>query len=324
MHSIALFGRLGEIAAEYLRKGSQVFVEGKLRTRKWQDKQEMTGLPPRSLPTTCRCWAAGQAAGWWNERGARIEAPGAVHRPATTTISRRHRRRRAARKIRRRHPLLGKLCTRVTCKNNLPRRAVNSSRSCAATARIYNDTRSCTASPEGDLHLSKGSMNGEHSLCRPRLKALAQPAGVVTSEEIGEYPRGLLRKLIDEKNARPAARHRSCRRAGFATRQVDRTDAPSLPSSRRTPARGTEPVGSSPGCRVPDPPCRPDDSRSTIRESSLDCARRPDTPASSRHRSLSARAAPPSQQGGLVEEVGIVCDQCLGEGSGCARKYQCQ
>src|SRR5882724_4017362 len=38
-HSIALFGRLCEIAAEYLRKGSQVFVEGKLRTRKWQDKQ---------------------------------------------------------------------------------------------------------------------------------------------------------------------------------------------------------------------------------------------------------------------------------------------
>ena len=38
-HSIALFGRLGEIASEYLRKGSQVFIEGKLRTRKWQDKQ---------------------------------------------------------------------------------------------------------------------------------------------------------------------------------------------------------------------------------------------------------------------------------------------
>jgi single-strand DNA-binding protein len=38
-HSVALFGRLGEVAAEYLRKGSQVFVEGKLRTRKWQDKQ---------------------------------------------------------------------------------------------------------------------------------------------------------------------------------------------------------------------------------------------------------------------------------------------
>ena len=38
-HRVALFGRLAEIAAEYLRKGSQVYIEGSLRTRKWQDKQ---------------------------------------------------------------------------------------------------------------------------------------------------------------------------------------------------------------------------------------------------------------------------------------------
>jgi single-strand DNA-binding protein len=38
-HSIVLFDKLGEIAAEYLRKGSQVFIEGSLRTRKWQDKE---------------------------------------------------------------------------------------------------------------------------------------------------------------------------------------------------------------------------------------------------------------------------------------------
>src|SRR5579862_7217536 len=38
-HKVALFGRLGEIAAEYLRKGSQVYIEGRLRTRKWQDKE---------------------------------------------------------------------------------------------------------------------------------------------------------------------------------------------------------------------------------------------------------------------------------------------
>ncbi|MDZ7770303.1 MAG: single-stranded DNA-binding protein [Woeseiaceae bacterium] len=38
-HRIAMFGKLAEIAAEYLRKGSQVYIEGKLRTRKWQDKQ---------------------------------------------------------------------------------------------------------------------------------------------------------------------------------------------------------------------------------------------------------------------------------------------
>jgi single-strand DNA-binding protein len=37
-HSVSLFGRLAEIAAEYLRKGAQVYIEGRLRTRKWQDK----------------------------------------------------------------------------------------------------------------------------------------------------------------------------------------------------------------------------------------------------------------------------------------------
>jgi len=38
-HRVALFGRLAEVASEYLRKGSQVYIEGSLRTRKWQDKQ---------------------------------------------------------------------------------------------------------------------------------------------------------------------------------------------------------------------------------------------------------------------------------------------
>ena len=38
-HRVALFGRLAEIAGEYLKKGSQVYIEGSLRTRKWQDKQ---------------------------------------------------------------------------------------------------------------------------------------------------------------------------------------------------------------------------------------------------------------------------------------------
>jgi len=36
-HRIVLFRRLGEIAGEYLKKGSQVYIEGKLQTRKWQD-----------------------------------------------------------------------------------------------------------------------------------------------------------------------------------------------------------------------------------------------------------------------------------------------
>ena len=37
-HRVSMFNRLAEVAAEYLRKGSQVYIEGKLRTRKWQGK----------------------------------------------------------------------------------------------------------------------------------------------------------------------------------------------------------------------------------------------------------------------------------------------
>ncbi len=38
-HRVVMFGRLGEIAGEYLRKGSKVYIEGRLQTRKWQDQQ---------------------------------------------------------------------------------------------------------------------------------------------------------------------------------------------------------------------------------------------------------------------------------------------
>ncbi len=37
-HTVVLFGRLAEIASEYLKKGRQVYLEGRLQTRKWQDK----------------------------------------------------------------------------------------------------------------------------------------------------------------------------------------------------------------------------------------------------------------------------------------------
>ena len=38
-HNVVLFEKLAEIASQYLRKGSQVYIEGSLRTRKWQDKE---------------------------------------------------------------------------------------------------------------------------------------------------------------------------------------------------------------------------------------------------------------------------------------------
>ena len=38
-HRVCIFGKLAEIAGEFLRKGSQVYIEGKLQTRKWQNKE---------------------------------------------------------------------------------------------------------------------------------------------------------------------------------------------------------------------------------------------------------------------------------------------
>ena len=37
-HRVVFFGRLAEVAGEYLKKGSQVYVEGRLQTRKWEDR----------------------------------------------------------------------------------------------------------------------------------------------------------------------------------------------------------------------------------------------------------------------------------------------
>ena len=63
-HKVVFFGRLAEIASEYLRKGSQVYIEGSLRTNKWQDKDgrdrytteiiakemQMVGIKPNAPP----------------------------------------------------------------------------------------------------------------------------------------------------------------------------------------------------------------------------------------------------------------------------------
>lgn len=75
-HRISTFRRLAEIAAEYLRKGSQVYIEGKLQTRKWQDKdgndrytteivgrdmQMLGGRPGGDAPAARDNWNEGEA-----------------------------------------------------------------------------------------------------------------------------------------------------------------------------------------------------------------------------------------------------------------------
>jgi len=116
-HRVAFFGRLAEVAGEYLRKGSQVYIEGSLRTRKWQDKQgnerysteiigndlQMLGgragravALPRAPGRRARP-AAGRVAGRWRRRSA-VRCRGV----------RRGHSRRSGRGFRRRHSLLGR------------------------------------------------------------------------------------------------------------------------------------------------------------------------------------------------------------------------
>lgn len=38
-HSVGFFGKLAEVAAQYLKKGAPVYVEGRIKTRKWKDKE---------------------------------------------------------------------------------------------------------------------------------------------------------------------------------------------------------------------------------------------------------------------------------------------
>lgn len=50
-HRVVLFSRLGEIAGEYLHKGSKVYIEGRLQTRKWQDKSNVERFTTEIIAT---------------------------------------------------------------------------------------------------------------------------------------------------------------------------------------------------------------------------------------------------------------------------------
>ncbi|WP_324317848.1 single-stranded DNA-binding protein [Povalibacter sp.] len=87
-HNIVLFDKLGEIAGEYLRKGSQVYIEGSLRTRKWQDKEgkdryttEIVGRDMQMLGSRGGAGGGSGGGGGFESRGsgeARQSRPAAV------------------------------------------------------------------------------------------------------------------------------------------------------------------------------------------------------------------------------------------------------
>ena len=90
-HRIVVWGKLAQLCGEYLSKGRQVFVEGKLQTRQWQDKEGQTKYTTEIIATTVQFLGSNQERGSYasdSSRGASDEAPaggnGALEEPSFT------------------------------------------------------------------------------------------------------------------------------------------------------------------------------------------------------------------------------------------------
>ena len=85
-HRVAFFGKLAEIAGEYLKKGSQVYVEGRLQTRKWQDKDGADKYTTEIVADRMQMLGSRQGMGG-GDRGAERDSGGGdregASRPAT-------------------------------------------------------------------------------------------------------------------------------------------------------------------------------------------------------------------------------------------------
>ena len=62
-HRVVMFGKQAEIAGEYLKKGSQVYIEGRCRHANGRINLILSDIPPRSSLIACKCWVAAQAGG---------------------------------------------------------------------------------------------------------------------------------------------------------------------------------------------------------------------------------------------------------------------
>ena len=62
-HRVVFFSRLAEIVGEYLKKGSQVYIEGRLQTRKWQDRDGNESGPGQARQPAAAAAGAGAGAG---------------------------------------------------------------------------------------------------------------------------------------------------------------------------------------------------------------------------------------------------------------------
>jgi single-strand DNA-binding protein len=83
-HRVAFFGKLAEIAGEYLKKGRSIYVEGRLKTRKWQDKDGVEKYTTEIIAEEMKMLGGreGMGGGDGDEAPARNAAPRAAAKPA--------------------------------------------------------------------------------------------------------------------------------------------------------------------------------------------------------------------------------------------------
>jgi single-strand DNA-binding protein len=82
-HNVVMFDRLAEIAAEYLRKGSHVYIEGRIRTRKWQDREGQDRYTTEIVANEMQMLGGRAAAGGGGQPAAAERAPQRSDEPAT-------------------------------------------------------------------------------------------------------------------------------------------------------------------------------------------------------------------------------------------------
>ena len=81
-HRVVFFGRLAEIAGEYLKKGAQIYIEGRLQTRKWQDKDGHDRYTTEIVANDMQMLGSRSGAGMPNSDGFNQDQPAASAAPA--------------------------------------------------------------------------------------------------------------------------------------------------------------------------------------------------------------------------------------------------
>jgi single-strand DNA-binding protein len=87
-HRVAMFDRMAEVAAEYLKKGKSVYIEGRLKTRKWTDKEGVERYTTEVMADRMEMLGSREGGGTGGDDSGGENAPAARARPAAAAPAR--------------------------------------------------------------------------------------------------------------------------------------------------------------------------------------------------------------------------------------------